>query len=1365
MLLLDAEMDQRQKNTDRVSLAPLLLSLGEYDNAIEHLRDGNRLIGSPENVLTIAPLLLTHGLDNEARQLFDLAEPLDLLSGSKEIRRYDPSQNVYWLRVWASAAVHFRSIEQIITAIQRVALETDALNSDEETANERILDLRNSLLFQAGLALLETTRWDDLLAIEKVLSTSGSNGQHWWFQLRARTWSKCIADGEIDKAQSLIEKTIEDIDPTTLPDSYRVTIADGFLQTADTEQARRWIENIGPLGLQEIPDFSFGFSIFHHLFRYARLLFALGEQRSPAELIPDSDDPRKRGSVYFQRGVCSIARISALGWLDHSLDPASIRQDTFSLLRLFYYDWHKTRWDSWYSLVELKDEFYSLLIGAVTLHGYDAVQAVAEEFASEWQDNSRWWSSHEIRAIVLSLTSAGIGAEWSTQQLENVDGLIHDLDISSRIKEEVRQVRAWMMLGRVDLARSALKDTLLDAASVGNKDYQLGEWISWMQDANRDDPTGAAKRITWFAGAVRDLERNGGPAKDAAYDLLEAAAEWSPRRAVLVFVWLFSQGLIHFSDAARRIMRILLASDSVSPTIARAVLLHFFIPLCNDDAEVVHSIIQRISKLEGKDQVIEFARSFRSVVEVDALGSRRSGWFRALAASLQECGIEISEIGLNMDQVSPKQQGTSDERLKLRDGTTFSLSEIVERTNSVADLHGLLEGQSDSFYHWDKIIAELTPKLTNVAEVMEVVDLFTTERFSARIMCQLAKRLVELGDMEQAWTVAHLALSSAESSGWAVHLSGGPKLEAFKVLVQIKEEAARNNAFLELVKDMSLTRFFEGSTFKYTRDTIQYLREILPLVTSSVPADELWPEIESYVHSLFAAVSDVDLDEALLPFLSNTFASDTPAEALIDFLSLYAAHPVAPLADAARMTFLRLVLAKDATAVASLKQLINGEEVDQECALMIIDSASQIDADIVSMFEPDLQTFTKAPSIALRLVARRLCGVEGIRVEREGGSTGIPPLYELALPPVHEPAQLRDEDETVAFDFLPETNDPYELLLLILNEIGWAASEAGLAEENMVHRTAQMARILAVNDRWSRLGEKQMRRQLDLAGLKYPYHRPRWAIARRAFFYVVAELVDLELLETDNLRNMKPVLDYYDPNAFFIKPGPTPNFVYRMPDREHSQGGMTLDLTAFPKLMTEDGLVVFGEYSKVKRLEWHLPTVITQTMIASAELTLGRDPDAFFPREVFWLIKDYPNLVSNNSPSSVVIFEDGETRMFDSPHSVWLAINPQLARSMGWVPTPDLLFGWLDREGKPAVWSFCWKDGIFQTPPPRLDETVGEGWAVLGTPTALSQLQDHLKVPLSQYRRVEQTDEKSHRPNMDIHRDERPLTEVIELTN
>jgi hypothetical protein len=87
-----------------------------------------------------------------------------------------------------------------------------------------------------------------------------------------------------------------------------------------------------------------------------------------------------------------------------------------------------------------------------------------------------------------------------------------------------------------------------------------------------------------------------------------------------------------------------------------------------------------------------------------------------------------------------------------------------------------------------------------------------------------------------------------------------------------------------------------------------------------------------------------------------------------------------------------------------------------------------------------------------------------------------------------------------------------------------------------------------------------------------------------------------------------------------------------------------------------------------------------------------------------------------------------------------------------------------NREGKPAVWSVCFKNGIYQTLPPRLDETVGEGWAVVGTPAALSHVQQQLGAPLSQYRRIEQTDDKAHRSELDAHQDERPLSERVELT-
>lgn len=84
-----------------------------------------------------------------------------------------------------------------------------------------------------------------------------------------------------------------------------------------------------PLGLERVPDFNFSFSILNHLFRYARLLYAFGDQRRPAEMIPDPPEPRHMGRAYFQRSVCTIAKICALSWRGRTLDRATIRQETF----------------------------------------------------------------------------------------------------------------------------------------------------------------------------------------------------------------------------------------------------------------------------------------------------------------------------------------------------------------------------------------------------------------------------------------------------------------------------------------------------------------------------------------------------------------------------------------------------------------------------------------------------------------------------------------------------------------------------------------------------------------------------------------------------------------------------------------------------------------------------------------------------------------------------------------------------------------------------------------------------------------------------------------------------------------------------
>jgi hypothetical protein len=86
-----------------------------------------------------------------------------------------------------------------------------------------------------------------------------------------------------------------------------------------------------------------------------------------------------------------------------------------------------------------------------------------------------------------------------------------------------------------------------------------------------------------------------------------------------------------------------------------------------------------------------------------------------------------------------------------------------------------------------------------------------------------------------------------------------------------------------------------------------------------------------------------------------------------------------------------------------------------------------------------------------------------------------------------------------------------------------------------------------------------------------------------------------------------------------------------------------------------------------------------------------------------------------------------------------------------------------NRLGKPAVWRFAGK--IESTKPHLLDlmRQLGKDGRLSARPRRY-HVQQQLGAPLSQYRRIEQTDDKAHRSELDAHQDERPLSERVELT-
>lgn len=127
---------------------------------------------------------------------------------------------------------------------------------------------------------------------------------------------------------------------------------------------------------------------------------------------------------------------------------------------------------------------------------------------------------------------------------------------------------------------------------------------------------------------------------------------------------------------------------------------------------------------------------------------------------------------------------------------------------------------------------------------------------------------------------------------------------------------------------------------------------------------------------------------------------------------------------------------------------------------------------------------------------------------------------------------------------------------------------------------------------------------------------------------------------------------------------------------------------------------------------------------------------SFFAGELGCSVLDYPRR-SLERLSSIVFWHS--SLMSDSPGPGWLAFHPDLARTLGWQPNPDLLFGWSDSQGNPMVWSIYWLDGLYEQQPPRIDEVVGWGWAVLGAPQVVEVLKDRFGPLLSQYTRIDRS--------------------------
>jgi hypothetical protein len=157
---------------------------------------------------------------------------------------------------------------------------------------------------------------------------------------------------------------------------------------------------------------------------------------------------------------------------------------------------------------------------------------------------------------------------------------------------------------------------------------------------------------------------------------------------------------------------------------------------------------------------------------------------------------------------------------------------------------------------------------------------------------------------------------------------------------------------------------------------------------------------------------------------------------------------------------------------------------------------------------------------------------------------------------------------------------------------------------------------------------------------------------------------------------------------------------------------------------TDDGRVILAEETKLKSLDFGAPTEQRRSVIQPSEHRLGEQrADEVFLRLVNRLHDEYPTLLNSRDEQSLIVRHAAFAKYL-SPGENWLALNPAVGCRFGWSVGVIGLFRWEDEAGRTAVESVWWQDSNPNHSSLEIRSEVGEGWLVLATKRAFSQISE-----------------------------------------
>lgn len=1371
--LIGAALQQRGKALDDSALPHLLIDAGEFHFAADYARDGARLRIGEEAALALSIHLHDVGLEQDALRIFELAEPLEYLSGRPIPDGNSRPQNLRdLLGTWVESASLLRSPEEVVQIIWRIQIEP-SWRDNEKDRQAASHDLQNWLIYKGALMCCKRDDWDGWQIFFDALDEERDRTARFFILLRS---VEHLHDaGQTENARQLLQTLITMESPESLGDGRQrmancLSIAElsYFLGGDDAlVAAQNWLDKVKPVPLVDRERSRENTPKLYHLqFRYGRLGFLLDPSLTPRQLLreaekttqygPHEEDEDKLARKQLHFVVLNLAKLWADGHLGYKMSSILFLNEANWIFDLIETGWSSHSATFHFEVSGAKGDIAKFIVACSAKHGQDVLSATKNEFDARWEKQpDEWWVGTQ-REIVMAFAQHNVEQSWLKRHLQNIElRMLTGLDLYGRVEESEKQAKAWLHIGEKNAALSSLRLLVKSARGIDHdEDYQLIRWAKWLRKTNEVEPSLSKERVRTFMRRVASVEGNASGGDKALQITLQMLFDCSPRRSTVLFQRLMERKTITHQDGISHILTA--ALEAKDPPVQEVfwIIVELVLPLVRGSLpNLIKQLIVQTDAVSGKTQAIQFCQQIVHAIRVDALSDQRANWFKGVYDGLVAIGVDPIQLGLQPSDLEPPdydKDNTSslDRHLYLQSGEKLTLQNVLAAIDTVDDLQEYLaqeDRKKTNYFEWDRVAEHLISQTSTSVQLWQTealinsrLDKLSRDTRLADILAVLSRRLYDLGYIADAEKAVEKALTLTKPSGWAINWDGKAKYKVMRQMLKVFGENVRERLIKLYAQDLSQRFWHPEQILMYGEDAVEILFADIPYAT-------IWPDIEAYLEELFAGTviqSQPEL-EATLDIPLQQSGTDTPGEALADLLLLYLDFPASPVSDRAIRACSGALLMDNIAIQNRLKSALNRHDQLINQALKVLDAVSLQDPLAVIAFQDQIQTLRLSTNFVIRYTANeilnRLTGQHTCPPRNEGN---ISVAYTIHLP---EMALYKTGDAIKKASNPVLLGDPALVLRPLDIEARTLAKMMGVADTNVLYRAAQRFSDLKLQRTWfvddSTFETDDLARFLDKVDLRFEHNKLKISPARIAVAHIAAELYDSLNVAEEDWPLIASIFRNYDPHFYFFKPALRPACIERIGSLDYSHaryvgvsdGWVDLSEESFSLLSKRisDGRIILGEWTKLKRLEEGWPSEERMSLMRAtrpSEFWDGLSPDSE-GNPFAWVkgehITDYWEL-TDFFTSELVIAHNGYE--YQTPGANWLGFNPRIGYEMDWHPSDNGWFRWVDRQNRIVVESIWWQDGPLNLSSVYDRVEVGNGWLVLITEEGYQQLHLQLKI-------------------------------------